>query len=240
MLGTKLDVDLIRRPDGGKRTRVSVTSGVVELESAGEKVRLLPNMEGIADEARPPVARSLTAEVNEMIRLIEKTQAMASKAKVPKGPPAIIDFNDDASATVWTIVSIENPTNGELNRYRLKCGLADAEIKVFTLEGASLSLGTQDGRWQVDLSYAPVPPGGRTELIVRVSDVRGLFESVRQGVFEFKRKRATSPLLSLFQFRLPHSALVERAEPRRIETRATLSRLVVTIAGDSLLPDLVE
>jgi len=240
VLGTKLDVDLIVRPDGSKRTRVSVASGTVELASGGKTLRLGPNMEGIADEGQPPIARSLTAEVNEMVRLIDETEAMAAKGKVPPGPPAIIDFNDDASATVWTLVSIENPTDAELNQYELKCALGDPQIRAFTLEGASLRLCIKDGRRLIDLSCAPVPPGGRAELIARVSGVTGLFEAGRQGVFEFKRKRASSPSLSLFQFRLPHSAFVERAEPRPIETRATLSRLVVTIAGDSPLPDLVE
>ena len=74
VLGTRLDVHVVERLDGRKQTRVSVLSGEVELESAGRKIVLLPNMEGVADQGGPPLARSLTAEVNEMIRLVDETQ----------------------------------------------------------------------------------------------------------------------------------------------------------------------
>lgn len=73
VLGTRFEVHVVLTHDGRKQTRVCVLSGEVELESAGRKIVLPANMEGIADEGEPPSIRSLTTEVNEMVRLVERT-----------------------------------------------------------------------------------------------------------------------------------------------------------------------
>ncbi|UCD29381.1 MAG: FecR domain-containing protein [Planctomycetota bacterium] len=238
VLGTELEVHVVQKPDGRKQARVSVTSGKVELESAGQKVFLPPNTEGIAEKGRPPIRRSLTLEVNEMLRLLEENERLAAEAKLSAGVPTIIDFNDDASATVWTILPINNQTNTYLQKYMIKPASADSEIKAFTLEGASLRVIGEKGRWQIDLSLAPVPPGEQTKVIVRITNVEGLFANKGAGVFEFNRPPGSPECLSLFQFRLPASASVEKVSPTHIETRKTLSRLVVTISADTQMTGL--
>jgi len=78
VLGTRLEVHVVQTHDGHKQTRVCVLSGKVELESAGRKIVLPANMEGITNEGEPPIIRPLTAEVNEMARLVERTEVLAA------------------------------------------------------------------------------------------------------------------------------------------------------------------
>ena len=240
--GTELDVQVGQRPDGPKQTRVSVASGKVELEAAGEKVVLLREMEGIVEEGKPPVRRSITPEVNEivneMIRLIELNDQLAAQSNVPAGSPAIVDFNDDGTATVWTVASIQNATTADSVQYSLRGDHPAFRIKVFSLEGAALPVTGQGKTVHVDLSDAPVKPGQTMKIIVKVPDVRGLFRAEEGSVFEFDRPASASPVLTLFQFHLPESAHVEQICPAPIEAHKTVLGLVVTVASDSMMPEL--
>ncbi|MHC4798049.1 MAG: FecR domain-containing protein, partial [Planctomycetota bacterium] len=240
VLGTELDVHVVQKPDGRKQTRVSVTSGRVRLESGGQDILLLPNTEGIADEGLGPLRRSLTVEVNEMLRLIEMNDRLAAESHTPAGVPTIIDFNDDTSARVWTVVSIVNKSKMDLLKHSLKPVSSGSGIRVFSLEGAELQVIGELGQQQIDFSSTPVPPGKRVKVIVRLTDVKGLFESKGAGAFEFNRPASGDGKLSLFQFRLPGSASVDEVSGELIETRKTLSRLAVTMAADAQMPKLFD
>ena len=61
VVGTALDVRVLTKPDGRKQTWVDVHSGRVEFASGGQSVLLQPNMQGIANEGEPPIARSQTS-----------------------------------------------------------------------------------------------------------------------------------------------------------------------------------
>ena len=82
------------------------------------------------------------------------------------------------------------------------------------------------------MSSAPVSPGEETALIVKIPDVRGLFPEQGPGVHELSLSAADFDVLSLVQFRLPASARIEELRPPPMETRRSLSRLVITVAAD--------
>jgi ferric-dicitrate binding protein FerR (iron transport regulator) len=239
VLGTRLDVHVVQKPDGGKRTRVSVLSGEVELESAGGKVVLLPNMEGIAGDGEPPRARSLTAEVNEINRLIEKTKGLAAQSNLDAGPPSIVEFQGDGSATIWTVLTVVNGTETDLRSYTLPQRMSAAAVELYGLEGARLPMESAGNASQVNMSMAPVPPGGDVGVIVKLSDVQGVFQNLGFGSHEFATPASNSDELSLVQFRLPASARIEQLRPEPIETRETLSRLLITVAVEGRISDIL-
>jgi hypothetical protein len=239
VLGTRLDVHVVEKLDGRKQTRVSVLSGKVELESAGREIVLLPNTEGVADEGEPPLARSLTAEVNEMIRLVRQTEVLAAGSDVSAGRPWIVEFNGDGSATIWTILPVPNTTKSDLASYTLPRGMSASVIEAHTLDGAMLPVASWGDARAIDLSMAPVPPGADAAVIVKLADVLGIFEDQGSGTYESSLPATGSGVLSLVQFRLPASARIEDLDPAPIESRQTLSRLVVTVAVDGRLADVV-
>ncbi|MBN1346917.1 MAG: FecR domain-containing protein [Phycisphaerae bacterium] len=236
VLGTKLDVRVAQTIAGRKKTFVTVSSGRVALESAGRRVQVLPNMEGIVEEGQAPITRSLTAEVNEMVRLMALGRRLAAEAKATPGGPSIIEFNGDATATVWTVMDIKNETQETLRCYDLQCGSKQSAVKVYTLEGASLPIQQNESRLQIDLSACPVAPEEAISLVVRMSDVTGVLEDRKSGIFEFNAPGGNEGVLSVFQFRLPAGADIEEVSPKPIEVRTELSRLVVTVAADSRPP----
>jgi hypothetical protein len=233
VLGTKFDVHVVTRPNGHRQTRVTVASGRVRMDSAGRDVLLLPNMEGIAEEGQPPAARCLTSEVNEIARLICRSQPLAQEAGLPAASPVIIDFNDDTSATVWAVVSVENCGSEPLRRYMLPPKCAAGSVQVFTLQGGAVPAKPAQQGWQVDLSLCPVAPGEQSQLIVRVPDVKGLFHGAGSGTFRLDRPAGAIRSLSLVQVRLPAAANITEIFPKPLETRETLSRLIVTIPAES-------
>jgi len=239
VLGTRLDVHVVERLDGRKQTRVSVRSGEVELESAGRRIVLLPNMEGVADQGEPPRARSLTAEVNEMIRLVDETRQRAAESNVSAGRPSIVEFHGDGSATIWTILTLRNTAKTELASHTLPGGMSASVAAAYTLDGARLPVTCSDEGRAVDLSIAPVPPGAEGAVIVKLADVAGVFQDRGAGSYEAALPATGQGVLSLVQFRLPASARIERLEPAPMETRETLSRLVLTVAVDGRLADVV-
>jgi ferric-dicitrate binding protein FerR (iron transport regulator) len=240
VLGTRFDVHLVQKSDGHRQTRVSVDAGRVELESAGQTVILLPNMEGIADEGRPPGSRSLTAEVNEMAHLAEMTSRLAAERHLREGAPAIVEFNGDASATVWMLLAIENKTTATLAQYPLGSRASASLTEAFSLEGASIPMGEKEGSRYLDLSSVTLSPGGRIRVVAKLTDVPGLFQHQEAGVFEFDRPADSPASLSLLQLRLPASASIEEVSPKPVETRETLSRLVITVAADCRMPGLLD
>ena len=224
---TLLDIHIVEKPDGCKQTRVSVEFGSAELTAAGRKVVLLPNMEGVVDEGEPPYTRSLTAEVNEINRLIEQTETLAAESGVQAGCPSIVEFNGEGKPTLWTVFPIHNATNTELTRYELPLPSSTEVLGVYTLDGAKNDYARSP--WSALLSE-PIPPSGETKVIVKYTGQRGMFENLGAGTHEFNSPPGEAGILSLVQFRLPSSAHIEELDPPPIETRKTLSRLSLTVA----------
>ncbi len=138
------------------------------------------------------------------------------------------------------MIEIRNAAGADLNESFLECDVPDGGFEVFSLQGARLPVARQGKRWRIDWSADPLPPGGRRTLVVRVGDVRGLLAAIGGGVFEFSGPAAQPAELSLLQLRLPSSARVEEMEPKPVEVRRSLSRLVLTILSRYRLPQMVR
>jgi hypothetical protein len=240
VVGTSLDVQALTKSNGRKQTWVDVRSGRVELASGGNRVALLPNMRGIANQGERPMVASQTAEVNELARLVERTAALAAKAGIPPGRPAIVEFSNDGLATVWSLIEIRHVAGAARNESFFECDAPDGRISVFGLQGARFPAVRQGKRWRIDWSADPLPPGERRTLVVRVDNVRGLFAAVGRGAFEFSGPAARPAERSLLQLRLPSSVRVEEMEPKPVEVRRSLSRLVLTILSGYRLPQVVR
>jgi hypothetical protein len=240
VVGTSLEVQVLTKSDGRKQTRVDVFSGHVKLASGGRSVTLLPNMQGVADEGQPPFARSQTEELNELARLAARRTALAAEAGIPAGSAAIIEFQNDRSATVWTLVEIDNSAQSESTECLLECDLPNCSLEFFSLSGARLAATGQDRRWRVDLSAEPLPPGGTRTLVAKVGNVPGLFAMCGPGVLGFDATASQPPRLSLLQLRLPASARVEQITPPPLENRCSLGRRVLTISSNCQLPKVVH
>jgi ferric-dicitrate binding protein FerR (iron transport regulator) len=240
VVGTGLDVQVLTRPDGRKQTWVDVRSGRVEFASGGQRVVLLPNMQGVAKEGEPPIVRSQTAELNELTRLIDRVPTLAAEAGIPPGSAAIVEFHSDGSASVWSLVGATNPAQTPRNECFLECNVPDCQLEVFTSRGARLPATLEGEQWRIDCSADPLPPGGQRSLVIKIGNVPGLFAEVGAGVFEFAGPAVQPARLSLLQLRLPASARAEEILPKPIEVRRSLSRLVLTIASCYQLPQVVR
>lgn len=229
IVGTKFDVHVVQRRDGRKQTRVSVAAGEVNLESGGKQVVLPANTEGIAEEGRAPVRRSLTPEVNEMIRLIQLNQRMAAESNLPAGVPTIIDFRADGTATVWTVATLKHPQS---SRSSLRLEGIQNGVAAFSIEGAPLVTRLQGDALEVEIPHASTQTGPTGSVILSIASVSGIFQRAGEGAIGFERPPAASPLLSLFQFRLPGNAHIEEISPKPIEIREAFSRKVVTVAAN--------
>ncbi|MHC4618229.1 MAG: FecR domain-containing protein [Planctomycetota bacterium] len=237
VLGTRLDVRLVRKPDGTRRTRVSVTSGSVELESSGKKVLLLPNTEGIADEGEAPVRRSANLQVNEMIRLFDKNNELAAQSNVEAGLPVIIDFMGGSSATIWTIVPWEKLQATGTGPYSLKLKSPALEVEAFTLDGVALDVHGKGNVLQIDPADALTRSPGPGYIILKIPNIIGLFEADDEDAFQFDSTPSDASIVTLFQFRLPESAYIGEISPQPVEMERKLNRLVFTIAANSRAPD---
>jgi hypothetical protein len=240
VLGTNLDVRLVKKPDGSKRTRVSVASGSVELESSGGKVLLVANTEGIADEGKTPVKRPSNLEVSEIVRLFNKNHELAIQSNVNAGLPAIIDFKGDSSAAVWTIIPYEKLEETEAGQYLLRLKYPSSGARVFALEGTQLPVSNQGRNLQIDFSGLAVDLSQINQLVLQLPEIKGIFQSGEGNIVQFDRSASSHPIVTLFQFRLPESANVEQIHPEPIETARKLNRLVITVAADSLMFEVCE
>jgi len=240
VLGTSLDVRLVKRPDGAKRTRVSVASGSVELESSGEKVLLSANTEGIADEGQTPVKRPLNLEVSEMVRLFNKNNELAIQSNVNAGSPAIIDFKGGSSAAVWTMVPYEKLEETSAGQYLLKLKYPASGARIYTLEGTELPVSGQDRNLQIDFSGLGVDPSQINQLVLQLPEIKGIFQSDEGNIVQFDRPADSCPIVTVFQFRLPELANVEEIYPEPIEMVRKLNKLVITVATDSLMFEVCE
>lgn len=240
VLGTSLDVRLVKKPDGSKRTRVSVASGTVELESSGEKVLLPANTEGIADEGKPPVKYPSYSEVSEMVRLFNKNKELAIQSNADAGLPAIIDFKSGSSAAVWTMVPFEKLEETSAGQYLLKLKYSVFGARAFTLEGTELPVSSQGRNLQIDFSSLNVDPSQKNQLILHLPEIKGIFQSDDGNMVRFNRPESSLPTLTLFQFRLPESANIEQIYPEPIETARKLNKLLITVATDSVMFEVYE
>lgn len=240
VVGTALDVQVLTKPDGRKQTWVDVRSGRVELASGAKRVVLLPNMQGIATGGEPPIARSQTAEVNELARLADRAASLAAESGAHSGGAAIVEFSSDGTATVWSLFEVANRAAAEVSEGLLECDAPESDLRVFSLQGAQFPVVREGKAWRVDWSADPLPPGAQRTVVVRVDNVPGLFAAVGAGVFEFSGSARRPAGLSLLQLRLPSSARVDEIVPEPFEVRRSLSRLVLTIRSDCQLPKLVR
>jgi hypothetical protein len=240
VLGTNLDVRLVKKPDGSKRTRVSVASGSVELESAGKKVTLPANTEGIADEGKVPVKRPSNLEVSEMARLFNKNKELAIKSNVKAGLPTIIDFKGGSSAAVWTIVPHDKLEETTAGQYLLKLKYSSIGATVFTLEGIELTGSSQGRNLQIDFSGPDVDPSQINQLVLHLPEIKGIFQSGEGSIINFDRLASPFPIVTLFQFRLPELTNIEQIYPEPIETARKLNKLLITVATDSSTLEVCE
>jgi len=240
VLGTNLDVRLVKKPDGSKRTRVSVASGSVELESSGEKVLLSANTEGIADEGKTPVKRPSNLDVSEMVRLFNKNNELAIQSNVNTGLPAIIDFKGGSTAAVWTIVPYEKLEETKAGQYLLKLKYPASGARVFTLEGTELPVSNQSRNLQIDFSSLDINPSQINQLVLQLPEIKGIFQSGEGSIIRFDRPAGSYPIVTLFQFRLPELANVEQIHPEPIETARKLNKLAITVATNSLMFEVCE
>lgn len=240
VLGTNLDVRLVKRPDGSKRTRVSVASGSVELESSGEKVLLSANTEGIADEGKAPIKRPSNLELSETVWLFNKNNELAIQSNINVGLPAIIDFKGGSTAGVWTIVPYEKLEEIGAGQYLLKLKYSASGTRVFTLEGTELPVKSQGRSLQIDFSNLSPNPAQNNRLILHLPQIKGVFQTDEENMIQFDRSASLYPIVNLFQFRLPESATIEQIYPEPIETVRKLNKLVITVATDSLMFEVCE
>ena len=240
VLGTNLDVRLVKKPDGSKRTRVSVASGSVELESSGEKVLLSANTEGIADEGKTPVKRPSNLEVSEMVRLFNKNNELAIQSNVKAGLPAIIDFKGGSTAAVWTMVPSEKLEKTTTGHYLLKLKYPASGARIFTLEGTELPVSNQGRNLQIDFSSLNIDPSQINQLILYLPEIKGIFQSGEESITNFDRPASPLPIVTIFQFRLPESANIEQIYPEPIEMARKLNKLLITVATDSLMFEVCE
>jgi hypothetical protein len=240
VIGTSLDVRLIKRSDGSKRTRVSVASGSVELESSGEKVLLSANTEGIADEGKTPVKHPSNLEVSEMVRLFKKNNELAIRSNVNAGLPAIIDFKGGSSAAVWTMVPFERLEETKAGHYQLKLKYLTSGAKIFTLEGTELPVSVQGRNLQIDFSGLDVDPLQINRLVLHLPEIKGIFQADDGNIVRFHRPASSLPIVTLFQFRLPELTNIEQIYPEPIETARKLNKLSITVATDSLMFEVCE
>jgi len=240
VLGTNLDVRLVKRPDGSKRTRVSVASGNVELESSGKKVLLSANTEGIADEGKTPVKRPSNLEVSEMVRLFNKNKELAIQSNVDAGWPAIIDFKGGSTATVWTMVPYEKLEETSEGQYLLKLKYSASGARAFTLDGIQLPVSSQGRNLQIDFSSLDVDPSQINQLVLHLPEIKGIFRTDGGNIVQFDRLASPFPIVTLFQFRLPELTNIEQIYPEPIETARKLNKLLITVATDSSTLEVCE
>lgn len=230
-LGTVFDVQLSTKPDGTRRTRVGVTSGLVEFESGGHKVRLPARTEGIAEEGQSPEKRLANFELNELLQLIRRNEELAGRSNKEEGSPAIIRCQDSSTAVIWTVIHFRDlRETGDGDRLlRLKSPALRARL--YTLDGRSIPAQGRGLDLRIDASSLDSDASQDARLILELRDVKGIFQT-DSGVTWFKSPAGASDVVTLLRFDLPESARIGRLSPEPLESTRALGRLAVTIAAD--------
>jgi hypothetical protein len=229
-LGTVFDVRLVKRPDGTRQTRVGVTSGLVELESAGDKVLLGAHTEGVADEGQTPRRHLANSDLDEMLRLLDKTAALARQLGKNEGSPCILELQDASTVAVWTVVRREDLRQAQNGGYSLRLKSPASKARLFTLDGLEIPVGQQGRDLTIDKSAVSLGLSTNTRLILQLQEVKGILRAENGEVVRFAQPAGPSDAVTLFQFRLPGQARIERITPEPIETTTMLDRTVITIA----------
>jgi hypothetical protein len=233
VLGTRLDVRLVEKPSGARQTRVRVLSGHVEMESGARKVALPAGTEGVADEDRPPVRASVVFEVNELIRLFERTSALAAQTGRRYGLPAIMDLT---TGTLWAVVP-GNAVQMDARGATVKLKYPAFGARAYSLDGGSIPTEGSGDLLRLDLAALPSPsvPG---HLILKVPGVGGLLKRTETGSYGCQFPASDTGELTLLQLYLPASAEVEDLSPAASTTAIESERQIITVIADIRLPEL--
>lgn len=231
IIGTAFDVMVFPRAGGAALTDVRVLSGEVTLSSGGKSVTLRSNMRGLVEEGKPPEVRSLTWEVEELLRLWELARAKAAASGGTAGAPSLVDVALDGSATVWTVETVANKSGAPLISALLHAKEPVADATVFTCEGALLRSRVLGSVVDVDLSQAPVAPGGEAALIVKVAGVTSLLSQVKRGVYAFDA--APAGRVTAVEFRYDDSVALLACEPKPVESGHAGGRNLAVFLGNS-------
>lgn len=232
VLGTKLDVRLVKKPDGTEQAYVRVFSGCVELASGGSKVLVLPGTEAVADEGQAPVRSSVVFEVNELMRLFHQSNASDDL----QGLPAIIDFTKD---TLWTLVPGESLAKTGPNTFDLMLNYPAFGSRAYTVEGVEIATQGNGKALQLDTSSTPSQEAPEY-LIIKMPRVRGWFRVVDEGLYACDLHGNETDPLSLIQFHLPQHTQIEDVSQEIIEKTSKRNRLIVTIAAKTRLPQILD
>jgi ferric-dicitrate binding protein FerR (iron transport regulator) len=229
-LGTVFDVWLVKRPDGTRQTRVGVTSGLVELESGGDKVLLGAHTEGYAEEGQSPQRHLANPILDEMLRLLDKTAELAQRLGKKQGRPYIFEVHDAATTSIWTVASLGEFGQTQDGGYSLRLKSPAAKARLFTLDGREIPVRSQ-GR-DLQIGRSAVSPGLPTDtrLILQLQEVKGIFRVEDGGAIRFAQPVGALDTVILLQFRLPDRARIERITPEPIESTTTRDRTVLTVA----------
>lgn len=231
-LGTVFDVRLVQKPDGIRQTRVGVTSGVVELESGGNKMLLGANTEGLADEGHAPQRRLADSDLEAVLQLLRRTTELAQQLGKRAGSPGIVQFRNADVAVLWTVVCEGAWRPAEDGTYTLRLKSPAAQARLFTLEGLEVSVRRQGRDLTIDRSA--LSPGGPEDarFILQLQEVRGIVQVESGGMVRFTRPAGAGDVVTLLQFRLPNRANLEHIAPAPVETAATSERAVLTVVAN--------
>ncbi|MBP7049417.1 MAG: FecR domain-containing protein [Phycisphaerae bacterium] len=231
-VGTEFTVQLSTRPDGTRRTRVGVTSGLVELESGGQKVRLPARTEGIAEEGQSPEKHLANFELNEVLHLIHRNAELAGRLNKKDGLPALIQCKDGSTAAIWTVVRVGDLHDAGNGRRSLSLKSPASSAKLFTLEGREIPADAQGLDLRVDASSLGPDASQGAKLILELQDVKGVFQTDPEGATRLLIPADESGAVALLELHLPAEAKIERIQPEPVESTTTLNRLVLTVAGE--------
>ncbi len=231
-LGTVFTVQLSTKPDGIRKTRVGVTSGLVEFESGGQKVQLPARTEGTAEEGQSPEKRLANFELNEMLRLIRRNEELAGRLKKKQGAPAIVQCKNGSTAAIWMVIHVEDlHDRGQGQRsMSLKSPASDAGL--FTLDGREIPVSAEGCDLRVNASSLDFDASQGTRLILELQDVKGIFQTDAEGTTRLQIPADASDAVTLLEFHLPADARIERVQPEPVESTTMLNRLVVTVTGE--------
>jgi ferric-dicitrate binding protein FerR (iron transport regulator) len=230
-LGTVFTVQLSTKPDGTRKTRVGVTSGLVEFESGGQKVRLPARTEGIAEEGQSPEKRLASFELNRLLQLIRRNSELAQRQNKREGSPAIVQFKDGSTASIWTVVSIKDLREMGAGRRTLRLKSPASRARLFTLDGREIPADAQGRDLRVDASELDSGDPQDARWILELCDVKGVFQTEDGDAIRLRIPFGTSDAITLIQFHLPDRANIEHVSPEPVEVTRMLDRLAVTVAA---------